>query len=199
MSFISPCAGGGFRRTCAARRLTNLARLRISVASGGFTLVELMIVLAIVAVIAAYAVPAYQQYLARSRVGEGLSLAASARLAVAENAAGGAALDSGYHSPPATRNIESIEIDADTGQITIAYTERVSTRSENALVLVPSSSDGSGAAAARVAIAAGAPPSGSITWECFAAGKAASSLAEPGPAPDSAPTLPAALAPPDCR
>src|ERR1700744_3258781 len=43
----------------------------------GFTMVELMIVLAIVGVIAAYAVPAYQDYVARSRVGEGLMLAAS--------------------------------------------------------------------------------------------------------------------------
>jgi len=49
----------------------------------GFTPIELMIVLAIVGVIAAYAIPAYQDYLARSRVGEGLSLATSARLAVA--------------------------------------------------------------------------------------------------------------------
>src|ERR1700731_3347073 len=73
----------------------------------GFTLVELMIVLAIVGVVAAYAIPAYQDYLARSRVGEGLSLAASAKLAVAENAASGTPFDAGYASPPATRNVDS--------------------------------------------------------------------------------------------
>src|ERR1700688_4166053 len=83
----------------------------------GFTLVELMIVLAIVGVVAAYAIPAYQDYLARSRVGEGLSLAASARLAVAENAASGDPLGSGYAAPPPTRNVESIAIDDESGQI----------------------------------------------------------------------------------
>ena len=80
-----------------------------------------MIVLAIVGVVAAYAIPAYQDYLARSRVGEGLSLASSARLAVAENAASGSELGGGYASPPGTRNVESIHVDSDNGQVTIAY------------------------------------------------------------------------------
>ncbi|WJF91448.1 pilin [Paraburkholderia bonniea] len=160
-----------------------------------------MIVLAIVGVIAAYAIPAYQDYLARSRVGEGLSLAASARLTVAENAASGNAFSGGYASPPATRNVESILVDDDSGQITVAYSTRVAPAGANTLVFVPSVPNNANAPTARVALSKGAVQAGSVTWECFAAGKAASSLPAPGagPSPAEAPTLAAKLVPPECR
>jgi type IV pilus assembly protein PilA len=170
-------------------------------AARGFTLIELMIVLAIVGVIAAYAIPAYQDYLARSRVGEGMALAASARLAVAENASSGSDLASGYASPPGTRNVESIHVDSDSGQITIAYTTRVAAAGSNTLTLVPSAPDNADTPTARIALARGSIQAGTLTWECFAGGKAASSLPAPGagPMPADAPTLPANLAPPECR
>lgn len=50
----------------------------------GFTLIELMIVVAIVGILTAVAVPVYQEFTIRSQVSEGLSLAAGAKVAMAE-------------------------------------------------------------------------------------------------------------------
>ena len=51
----------------------------------GFTLIELMIVVAIIGILAAIAIPAYQDYTIRAQVSEGLTLAAGAKTAVAES------------------------------------------------------------------------------------------------------------------
>ena len=58
--------------------------LRTIKKQGGFTLIELMIVIAIIAILAAIALPAYQSYITRTQVSEVIAAASAARTEVAE-------------------------------------------------------------------------------------------------------------------
>lgn len=127
----------------------------------GFTLIELMIVVAIVAILAAIALPAYQDFVVRSRMAEGLAFASDAKVLVSENAAQGQPdLGLGYVGPSAaTKNVQSVTIDAGSGVITIQL-ETAAGGGE--LVLTPT--------AGGAALVAGTVPNTLVAWRCTGTG-----------------------------
>jgi len=90
----------------------------------GFTLIELMIVVAIIGILAAIAIPAYQDYVIRSQVSEGLAMASATKASVAEFFADRGAwpeteADLGIDTPPVGKYVTGITVDE--GTIVIAF------------------------------------------------------------------------------
>jgi type IV pilus assembly protein PilA len=122
----------------------------------GFTLIELMIVVAIIGILAAIAIPAYQDYLIRSQVSEGLTMAAAAKASVAEFYANRGTWpadnsEAGLGNPSTIEGKYVSEIEVDGGGITVTFGNEA-----NAANL----------ATETVGLQPGASANGDVIWKC---------------------------------